>query len=643
MKLKHLLFALLITTFAQAQTVVDIIVNSEDHTILEAAVLAAQLDETLSGDGPFTIFAPTDDAFAALPEGTIDALLADPQGTLTDILLYHAVSGSALSTDLEDGQTIATINGKEVTIGINMDGIFINNAMVTVADLQADNGVVHVINTVLLPPPSTVVEIIQESPDHTVLETALLAAGLDVALSGEGPFTIFAPTDAAFGVLTPEVLDQLLADPTGDLTTILQYHASNASIASTDLSDRLIGTSINGYDYLITINTMGAFVNDAMITAADLIGSNGIVHVIDAILIPSTTASVLLNSEDFSILSDALEGTGLIANLADLETRTTLFAPSNEAFAALPEDILATLIEDPEGKLTDALLYHVTAERTFSDQLSDGQELSTLLGQTTEVSITEEGVFINNAQVIITDFFTGNGLIHAIDAVLLPQPSKVMDVIIQSDQHNTLQAAIEAANLNNTLQEEGTFTIFAPTDAAFGLLPEGTVEALLEDPEGDLTDILLYHVLGTEVLSSDLSDGASAETLNGAEVNVEIIDDNVFINDAMVVIADILTDNGIVHVIDMVLLPPTSTNEFNPDRANIFPNPTPGMITLDFEAELFENPRITVMNTDGQIVKSLLSFRPGSAIDLSDLTSGMYMVVIADNKNSILKRVTKLN
>ena len=157
MKSKLLLFiTLLLTTLKiQSQSVVDIIVNSPDHNTLEAAVVAADLVTTLQGPGPFTVFAPTGAAFAALPAGTIEALLADPQGLLTQILLYHAVSGEALSSDLSNGQTIVTINGKEITVTINADGVFVNNAKVTVADVLADNGVVHVIDAVLLPPSAT--------------------------------------------------------------------------------------------------------------------------------------------------------------------------------------------------------------------------------------------------------------------------------------------------------------------------------------------------------------------------------------------------------------------------------------------------------------------------------------------------------
>ena len=139
-----------IALFAQS-TVVDIVVNSEDHTTLEAAVIAAELADDLSGEGPFTLFAPTDAAFDALPEGTVGALLEDPTGALASILLYHVVSGKALSTDLSNGQTITTLNGDKIDVKL-MDGkAYIDNAMVTVADIKADNGVVHVINAVITP------------------------------------------------------------------------------------------------------------------------------------------------------------------------------------------------------------------------------------------------------------------------------------------------------------------------------------------------------------------------------------------------------------------------------------------------------------------------------------------------------------
>jgi hypothetical protein len=134
---------------------VDIVVNSAAHDTLEAAVIAAGLADDLSGAGPFTVFAPTDDAFKALPAGTIEALLADPTGALADILLYHVVGAKAMSTDLSTGQMITTLLDKDIEVTINGEGVFINDAKVTVADLEANNGVVHVLDAVLLPPAET--------------------------------------------------------------------------------------------------------------------------------------------------------------------------------------------------------------------------------------------------------------------------------------------------------------------------------------------------------------------------------------------------------------------------------------------------------------------------------------------------------
>ena len=273
-----------------SNTVVDIIVNSPDHTTLETAVVAAGLAGTLSGEGPFTIFAPTDAAFDALPAGTLDAVLADNE-LLTAILTYHVVAGTTLSTDLMDGMVVETLNGESVTVSINAEGVFINDAEVVVADLVADNGVVHVIDAVLLPPTpetNTVVDIIVNSEDHTTLEAAVVAAGLVGTLSGDGPFTVFAPTDAAFDLLPAGTLEAVLAD-TELLTAILTYHVVSGTTLSTDLMDGMVVETLNGESVTVSINAEGVFINDAEVVVADLVADNGVVHVIDAVLLPPTS------------------------------------------------------------------------------------------------------------------------------------------------------------------------------------------------------------------------------------------------------------------------------------------------------------------------------------------------------------------
>jgi uncharacterized surface protein with fasciclin (FAS1) repeats len=147
------LMVFFVNTAMGQKTVVDIVVGSENHTTLEAAVIAAELADDLQGAGPFTLFAPTDAAFEALPEGTVAELLKDPTGDLANILLYHAVSGKAYSKDLSDGQMIETLQGEKIKVKFKDGKAYINDAMVTVADIKADNGVVHVIDAVILPAP----------------------------------------------------------------------------------------------------------------------------------------------------------------------------------------------------------------------------------------------------------------------------------------------------------------------------------------------------------------------------------------------------------------------------------------------------------------------------------------------------------
>ena len=298
--MKKILFSFILTvlslvSFAQI-SVVDVIVNSPDHNTLEVAVIAAELADDLSGPGPFTVFAPTDAAFAALPAGVVDELLVDPTGDLAQILLYHVVSGAALSTSLTDGQTITTLQGEDITVTIGMNGVMVNNATVVVADIVADNGVVHVIDAVMLPPApeptNTILDIVVNSADHDTLEAAVIAAGLAETLSGDGPYTVFAPTDAAFAALPAGTIEALLAN-TGELMNILLYHAASGTVLSTDLTNgQTIPTLTFFPPLVVTMDTNGVFINNAMVTVADIIADNGVVHVIDAVLLPQQPNSV---------------------------------------------------------------------------------------------------------------------------------------------------------------------------------------------------------------------------------------------------------------------------------------------------------------------------------------------------------------
>eukprot|EP00977_Amphora_coffeiformis_P024873 scaffold17426_cov170-Amphora_coffeaeformis.AAC.6 len=280
---------------SQAQNLVDLVVATEDLATLEAAVIQADLVDTLSGEGPFTVFAPTNASFAALPAELLSKLLEDQwKAHLADVLTYHVAAGNVSSDMLSDGQTITMVNGEDVTIGIADGTVTINgNAEVVTADVYRSNGVAHVIDAVLTPAfiDRDIVQLAQAAA--TTLFDLVGAADLAEALSAtDGAFTVFAPTNDAFAALPEETVTFLTSDEgKANLTAILTYHVIPSVIASGAIPE---GTttieSLEGTELTI-VNTGGSItVNGAAVTSADNLANNGIVHIIDTVLtIPDPT------------------------------------------------------------------------------------------------------------------------------------------------------------------------------------------------------------------------------------------------------------------------------------------------------------------------------------------------------------------
>lgn len=266
------------------QTIVDIAVGDDRFSTLVTAVQTAGLVETLSSEGPFTLFAPTNDAFAALPEGTVEALLQD-RDALTQVLTYHVVAGAVSANQVTGLSNAETIQGQPVVVG-SSGGVSINDANVIETDIRGSNGIIHVIDSVLIPPANDIVEIAASAGSFSTLVTALQAAGLVETLQGEGPFTVFAPTDEAFAKLPDGTVSNLLADIPA-LTQILTYHVVPGRVFSGDVVNLASAPTVQGQEISIETGMGGVMLNDsATVSATDILAINGVIHVIDTVILP---------------------------------------------------------------------------------------------------------------------------------------------------------------------------------------------------------------------------------------------------------------------------------------------------------------------------------------------------------------------
>ena len=416
------------------------------------------------------------------------------------------------------------------------------------------------------PMPKDIVDTAVAAGNFKTLATALQAAGLVDALKGAGPFTVFAPTDEAFAKLPKDTLDALLKDPKA-LGDILKYHVVSGKVMAADVVKLTEAETLLGKKVAIKVDGGKVMVNDANVTATDIEASNGVIHVIDKVILPPADEAAAKDIVDtavgagnFKTLVAAVQAAGLVDALKGAGP-FTVFAPTDEAFAALPAGTVEGLLKEPE-KLKAILLYHVVEGKVLAADAAKLTEAKTLNGASLKISAKDGKVMIDAAEVITPDIMTSNGVIHVINKVVLPpaddamtsEKKDIVDTAIADGRFKTLVAAVQAAGLVDALKAEGPLTVFAPTDDAFAKLPAGTLDALLKDPK-KLGDILKYHVVAGKVMAADVVKHSSVKTLLGQDAPIKVEGDKVFIAGAQIILTDIETSNGVIHVIDSVMLP----------------------------------------------------------------------------------------
>merc|ERR1712166_1430329 len=665
------------------KNIVELAVATPDLSTLVTALKAGGLVDTLSGKGPFTVFAPTNEAFAKLPAATLAQLL-EPANVkeLDAVLEYHVVAGvAAFSKDLTDGETIKTVEGQNVTASIYMGNrVFINNGLVTTADVAASNGVIHIIDTVLsMPakPTPTIIQRITSMPELSIFQFAYVSAletvennnehyppsGSDGILDGDGPLTVFAPTNEAFRKLPKGLLDYLLKpENIVELQSLLSYHVVSGAelhtgcnkvsehpgdvaslgrpcgqldLETNSFVNTLQGQGINvGYHKRCPISGCNETVilspdnidyrtsTLSKIVGTDVQASNGIIHLIDNVLIPPAPTRTILQAAELSgytTFVTALKAANLTAAL-DGDGPLTVFVPSNEAFAKLPKATLDLLLDPKNVKeLQDILKYHVIAGgalragcnlvgRPCNDDLEvAGDEMGSIktlegkavtISQVPSSSDHDASIVIDKSYIVpfrsvpgngvgSLDQIATNGIWHVIDQVLMPTTpvdQTLNQLIASKPDLSTFATALKAGRLTGALDgQNGQLTVFAPSNQAFAKLPKATLEHLL-DPKNidELQSILEYHVIGNTKLFTRCtpevrpceegglalenlsfiftlqSDSVSVDVQNGVVVlgpDEDIIDKGAKIS--KIVQSNLGASNGIVHVIDKVLIPPS--------------------------------------------------------------------------------------
>jgi len=574
--------------------------------LLEAVTAVDGLATTLTEAEAVTVFAPTDEAFgnalAAYGVDNLDELVAELGGidNLAAVLGFHVVPAVAFAADLADGeQSFETLAGQNLTVTKTGDGVTVTDANgttynVVTADVAIDNGVVHVIDGVLLPSIDlpNVVEA-ATAADLTTLLDAVTAANLGSTLTGADAITVFAPTNDAFGAALQAYgvsnLDELVAELGGleNLSTVLGFHVVPAVAFSHDLADgEQTFETLAGQTLTVNKSTDGVMVTDAngttyMVMVADVAIENGVVHVINGVLLPSIDLPNIVEagtSAGLTTLLDAVTAASLGDALTGAEA-ITVFAPTNDAFGGLLERDDATDLTDLVSKIgldavTQVLQFHVVPAVAFSHDLANGEQtFTTLQGQELTVNRSENGVTVTDYlgftyNVSLADVAIENGVVHVIDGVVLPDLSDDPNVVeaATSAGLTTLIDAVVAAELGDALIQATEITVFAPTNDAFADLLAaqnvsdlaGLINALGAEA---VTKVLQFHVVPTVAFSTDLAEGdQTVPTLAGENLSINRTGSAVTVTDAAgntynVTTADVAIENGVVHVIDGVLLP----------------------------------------------------------------------------------------
>ncbi|XP_030600433.1 periostin, osteoblast specific factor b isoform X1 [Archocentrus centrarchus] len=511
----------------------------------------SKLRSEIEGPGSFTFFAPSNEAWENLDSTVREALVSNVNVELYNALHYHMANKRLMTKDLKNGMKVTSMyNDLNLHINHYSNGIVtVNCARIIYANQVATNGVVHVIDRVISTVGNTIQDTIEVDDDLSTLSDIAQNAGLLDKLGQPGHYTLFAPTNEAFERLGVDVLERIQSDEQA-LKALLTFHLLDSVQCSEAI---MVGSSyetLEGNSIEIGCDGESLTVNGVkMVRKKDIITTNGVIHIIDEVLVPDSAKQVMeLLGTSQSTFSDMVSELGLSADMRS-DAEYTLLAPLNTVFTdevmSMDQSFLRIILEN-----------HILKTKLVLEQLYNGQQLETIGGKILRVFLYRSAVCIENSCLIRGSKKGSNGALHLTRTLLKPAEKTMFEILTENGGFKIFLSLMEAAGLTDVLRQEGSFTLFAPNDKAFAGLSERDMTFLKNDINA-LRTILLYHINNGIFIGGGLEPRVTnlLKSLQGSNLKVIVENDSVKVNSVQVPEADMMATNGVIHFINQLLYP----------------------------------------------------------------------------------------
>uniref|UniRef100_A0AAY4EKJ1 Periostin n=1 Tax=Denticeps clupeoides TaxID=299321 RepID=A0AAY4EKJ1_9TELE len=506
----------------------------------------SRLQEEIEGHGSFTMFAPSDDAWNLSKR---DALVSNVNIELYNALHYHMVNKRLLTKDLKNDMSVKSMfNDHSLYINHYSNGVVtVNCARIIYGNQVATNGVVHVVDRVITAVGSSIKNVMEAEADLTSLRAIAETSGLMEKLGEPGHYTLFAPTNDAFEKLDKDVLERIMSDPT-IRQALLKYHLVNSVQCSEAIMSGSVYETMEGSNIEIGCDGQSLTVNGIkMVLRKDIVTTNGVIHMIDQVLMPDSAKQVMELVAD-GTFKDMVSELGLSAAMRP-QTEYTLLAPLNGAFTdevmSLDQRVLKLILEN-----------HILKLKVTINELYNGQLLETLGGKLLRVFIYRTAACIENACMIRGSKEGSNGALHLLQGLIKAAESSIYELLMSDGRFKIFLSLMEKAGLADLLKQEGSYTVFAPTDEAFDGLTEEDIGLLTNDMNA-LRAILLYHFSNGIFINGGLEGGVTnlLKSIQGKNLQLLSVNNSIRVNSINVPESDIMASNGVVHVVKTMLYP----------------------------------------------------------------------------------------